>query len=65
MKKMLKLTASCLFVMAFVASGYPVAAQGQSRESRIISARAGGVNFVSGDVTFRKAIESRGQALTV
>jgi len=65
MKKMLKLTASCLFVIAFVASGYPVAAQGQNRESRIISARAGGVNFVSGDVTFRKATETRGQALTI
>ncbi len=65
MKKMLKLIASCLFVMAFVASGHPVAAQGQSRESRIISARAGGVNFVSGEVTFRKATETRGQALTI
>lgn len=50
----------CLAVLSFIALCLsPAAAQGQARDARVISARAGGVNFVSGDVTF-KADEKTG-----
>ncbi|HVF56965.1 MAG TPA: FecR domain-containing protein, partial [Pyrinomonadaceae bacterium] len=57
MKIVLK-TASHLFGMAFISFCFAVAAHGQGRNDLLISAHAGGVNFVSGDVAFKRAGES-------
>src|SRR5687767_10473737 len=51
------LAALCL--CAVVATG-----QAQSRDARFISAKAGGVNYVAGKVTFRRAGETRWVALS-
>lgn len=64
MKEMLRSVASCLLVLTLVAFGYTAAVTAQNRESRFISAKAGGVNLVSGDVTLRKATETGVQPLT-
>lgn len=52
LRSLLILAALCLCAAA-------VPAQAQSRDSRFISATAGGVNYVSGKVAFRRAGETR------
>jgi FecR protein len=51
MKNFLKTSTLCLVALAFVAAS----ARAQTREEHFISAKAGGVNFVSGDVAARRA----------
>jgi hypothetical protein len=52
MKNFLKSSALCLIALAALAS---VTARAQTRDERLISAKAGGVNFVAGDVKARRA----------
>ena len=62
MKNFLKSSALCaLAVVALVA----VSAQAQTRDDRLISAKAGGVNFVAGDVKSRRAGGQDWQSVTV
>jgi hypothetical protein len=51
MKNLFKSSTLCLLALAFVS----VCASAQTRDNRLISAKAGGVNFVSGDVKARLA----------
>jgi hypothetical protein len=55
MKKIKTSTMRSLFALAFVVACACGAARADVRDGRIISARAGGVNFVSGDVRVRRA----------
>ncbi|HVF50460.1 MAG TPA: FecR family protein [Pyrinomonadaceae bacterium] len=54
----------CLLILSFVACGAALAVQGQNRQVNVISARAGGVNHVSGDVTVGGEGRAAGQVLT-
>ncbi|MCA1593422.1 MAG: FecR family protein [Acidobacteria bacterium] len=56
--------ARSLFVLSFVVFCATSAALGQNRENHLISARAGGVNYVSGDVRFRHEGETSWQRLS-
>ncbi|HST51559.1 MAG TPA: FecR domain-containing protein [Pyrinomonadaceae bacterium] len=64
MKKILKNTLRILIALSF-ASAYAAAQSRSSRDARLISARAGGVNFVAGDVSVRLAGQTDWQRLTV
>jgi hypothetical protein len=54
MKRILNTSLRSLLALAFVAVCGASAARAQIHDSRVIRARAGGVNFVSGDVTMRR-----------
>jgi hypothetical protein len=59
MKNMLKISLRFPLALALVASVLVVAAEAQKgRDARVISAQAGGVNFVEGGAEFRRAGES-------
>jgi FecR protein len=49
----------------WVVFGFVLTAQAQNREKYIISAKAGGINFVTGNVTVQREGEERQQQLTV
>jgi hypothetical protein len=53
----------CAFALAFIASFAGIALHAQTRDPRVITVRAGGVNFVSGDVQFQSIGESGWQKL--
>ena len=55
MKSTLKSSLRGLVALLFVATCLVAVAEAQNREERLISARAGGVNLVSGDVKARRA----------
>lgn len=61
MKTFLKSSTLCLIALAFVAAS----ARAQTREEHFISAKAGGVNFASGDVTARRADSGEWRAVSV
>ncbi|HYH84076.1 MAG TPA: hypothetical protein VEX60_01250 [Pyrinomonadaceae bacterium] len=54
-----------LVSMALVAACFATFARAQNREEYFISARAGGVNFVSGDVAARRAGEKEWRQLSI
>lgn len=59
-------TLSRLFVaLALICACLATVAQAQNREEHFISARAGGVNFVSGDVSARRAGEKDWRRLSI
>ncbi|MDQ3649941.1 MAG: FecR domain-containing protein [Acidobacteriota bacterium] len=64
MKRGLRTVSFRLFVLTCVALCTTIAVRGQVRESHFISARAGNVNYVSGDVTFRASGQTEWQTLT-
>jgi hypothetical protein len=65
MKASLRTFASTLFALALVAlCAAGTSATGQARDMRVVSARAGGVNYVFGDVQYRRAGKDRWQALS-
>ena len=51
-------------LVLWAAFGFVLTAEAQNREKYIISAKAGGINFVTGRVMMRRKGESREQALT-
>lgn len=55
MRSVCRISTHCLATLSFVALCLTTvtAQQAQTRDVRVISVRAGGVNFVSGDVTFK------------
>jgi hypothetical protein len=55
MKSFLKNSKPCLLALAFVSVCAALPAGAQTREEHFISAKAGGVNYVSGDVKARRA----------
>src|SRR4051812_3764049 len=61
MKNFLKSSVLCLFALAFVS----LCASAQTRDARLISAKAGGVNLVSGDVKVRRADGQEWQRVSV
>jgi hypothetical protein len=61
MKNLLKSSALCLLALAFVS----LCASAQTRDARLISANAGGVNLVSGDVKIRRAGSQEWQRVSV
>ena len=68
MRTLAKAAARSLFVLALACSAAATATAtdtaARERDDRVISARAGGVNFVAGDVTFRRVGESDWRRLT-
>jgi FecR protein len=64
MKKILNVTTRTLVVISFVAVCAALA-DAQGRDQRFVSARAGGVNFVSGDVSARHEGESDWSRISV
>ncbi len=65
MRTLLKVSANSFFALALVYSvAATVTAAAGEREARVISARAGGVNHVAGDVMFKRAGESEWRQLT-
>lgn len=64
MRVVLRNITRSLFVFSLVVCGAASAVQGQNRQINIISARAGGVNYVSGDVTVSGEGRAERQALT-
>jgi hypothetical protein len=64
MTNTLKTSLRGLLVLAFVSVCLAAAARAQNREEHFISARAGGINFVSGAVTSRQAGEADWQQLS-
>jgi hypothetical protein len=71
MRVVSRFVTSSLLVFSLVAvCGAALSAQGQSsssnsRNPNLISARAGGINYVSGDVTVRRQGEATSQAVTI
>jgi hypothetical protein len=65
MKDTRKTFSRLLVVLALVAACCASVALAQNREEHFISARAGGVNFVSGDVTARRAGEKEWRQLSL
>jgi hypothetical protein len=64
MKAAFRNSLSLLFAIGLVALGaLSETAAAQSRDLRVVSARAGGVNYVMGDVKFRRKGEDRWQTL--
>jgi hypothetical protein len=57
MKRILSASLRSLFALVVISSCFTALARADVREGRVISARAGGVNFVSGDVRVRRAGE--------
>lgn len=64
MKKILNVTTRTLLALSFVAV-CAAFADAQSRDQRFISARAGGINFISGDVSARHEGDSDWNRLSV
>lgn len=64
MRTLLKAAARSLFVLALACSAAATTTAARERDDRVITARAGGVNFVAGDVTFKRAGESDWRQLT-
>jgi hypothetical protein len=70
MKQLLRASLRSLFALACVSACVTVFAHAEGRDdrvvtdARVVSARAGGVNFVSGDVKVRRAGESEWRALS-
>src|ERR1051325_2584896 len=54
MKRIMNASLRSLLALAFVAVCGASAARAQIHDARVIRARAGGVNFVSGDVSMRR-----------
>ncbi|MBC7929641.1 MAG: hypothetical protein H7Z38_03645 [Rubrivivax sp.] len=65
MKETRKTLSQLLIALVLVCAGLGAVAQAQNREEHFISARAGGVNFVSGDVSARRAGEKDWQRLSI
>src|SRR5437764_14638433 len=65
MKNILKTSLRSFIALSFVSVFAVAAAHAQNREEHFISARAGGVNFVAGDVRARLGGESNWQRLSV
>lgn len=65
MKNFLKSSTLCMLALAFVASCVAFEARAQTRDYRLISAKAGGVNFVAGDVKARRAGSTEWQSVSV
>src|SRR5437588_3818841 len=65
MKNILKTSLRSFIALSFVSAFAVAAAHAQNREEHFISARAGGVNFVAGDVRARLGGESNWQRLSV
>src|SRR2546423_15217683 len=65
MKKILKASLRSFIALSFVSVFAVATTHAQSREDHFISAHAGGVNFVSGDVRARRGGESDWQRLSV
>lgn len=63
MKPLLKALVCGVLAVSFYAVGGTVAARAQVRDARIISARAGGINFVSGDVLVQRKGQNAWNAL--
>ncbi|MDT5159397.1 MAG: hypothetical protein QOH51_3754 [Acidobacteriota bacterium] len=70
MKQLLRATLRSLFALAFVSTSLMVFAHAEGRDDRVItdarvvSAHAGGINFVSGDVRVRRTGETEWRALS-
>lgn len=64
MKQFTKASLLSLIALAFVCAGAASVARGDVRDLRVISARAGGVNLVSGDVKVRRAASADWLALS-
>ena len=64
MKQFRKASLRTLLLLAFVCAGALGVAGSDRRDARVISARAGGVNFVSGDVKLRRAASAEWRALS-
>jgi uncharacterized membrane protein YgcG len=64
MKQLKKVSLRSLMVLAFVCAGAFGVARADVRDLRVISARAGGVNLVSGDVKVRRAASADWLALS-
>ncbi|MCA1635489.1 MAG: FecR family protein [Acidobacteria bacterium] len=65
MKSIRNAAARSLLILALVSvCAVAATAQAQNRESRFILAKAGGVNFVSGKVTFKRAGETKWSPLS-
>jgi uncharacterized membrane protein YgcG len=65
MKNFSKISTLCALALAFVAACAAIEARAQTRDYRLISAKAGGVNFVSGDVKARPAGATEWQKVSV
>ena len=65
MKQFRKASLRTILSLAFVCAGAWGVARADVRDQRVISARAGGVNFVSGDVKVRRAASAEWAALSV
>lgn len=65
MKKLLEASLRGLVALSVFTAFAVTVARAQNREEHFISARAGGVNFVSGDVKARRADEADWQRLTM
>src|SRR5256714_11043214 len=65
MKNILKASLRSFIALSFVSVFAVALAHAQNREEHFISARAGGVNFVAGDVRARREGESDWQRLSV
>lgn len=63
-KRILRTSLGCLAALSFLTALAAASARAQGREEHFISARAGGVNFVSGDVRRRSGDEVGWQRLT-
>lgn len=64
MKQFAKASLLSLMALAFVCAGARGVARADARDLRVISARAGGVNLVSGDVKVRRAASADWVALS-
>lgn len=64
MKQLKRASVLSLLALAFVCAGAVGAARADVRDLRVISARAGGVNLVSGDVKVRRAASAEWVALS-
>ena len=64
MKQFTKASLLSLMALAFVGAAAAGVARGDARDLRVISARAGGVNLVSGDVKVRRAASADWLALS-
>jgi hypothetical protein len=64
MKRQVKTSLRYLLMIAFACLCAASVARAEIKDARLVSARAGGVNFVAGDVTFRRAGETGWQRLT-
>lgn len=65
MKNLLKSSTLCALALVSVSLCAAVSARAQARDDRLISAKAGGVNFVTGDVKARHAGRQDWQSVTV